>query len=124
VMSAPRYDDNVSRTVSILTLSARIAESGSITHLPENVRPVGWAAVYVGADESWERVAERRTNEEIEPLLKAIETAQPPAESAHLYLSVESWRDASLAVDGRAARDLAARPGGGRDAPRCPGSHQ
>ena len=33
-MSAPRYDDNVSRTVSILTLSARIAESGSITRLP------------------------------------------------------------------------------------------
>lgn len=59
-MSAPRCDDNVSRTVSILTLSTRIAESGSITHLPENVRPVGWTALYAGADESWERVAEER----------------------------------------------------------------
>lgn len=106
-MSAPRYDDNVSRTVSILTLSARIAESGSITHLPENVRPVGWAALYAGAGETWERVAERRTNEAIEPLLKAIETAQPPAESAHLYLSVESWRRAAAAETRRTAKDKA-----------------
>ncbi|TQK49871.1 hypothetical protein FBY35_0147 [Streptomyces sp. SLBN-118] len=59
-MSAARYDDDVSRAVSILTLSARIAESGSITHLPESVRPVGWAALYVGADETWERTAERQ----------------------------------------------------------------
>ncbi|MEU4499216.1 hypothetical protein AB0F96_38660 [Streptomyces sp. NPDC023998] len=106
-MSAPRYDDNVSRTVSILTLSARIAESGSITHLPENVRPVSWAALYAGADETWERVAERRTNEAIDPLLKAIETAQPPAESAHLYLSVESWRRAAAAETRRTAKDKA-----------------
>ncbi|MFE6157053.1 hypothetical protein [Streptomyces sp. NPDC057889] len=46
--------------VSVLTLSARIAESGGITHLPESVRPEGWAAHYAGAEQSWERVAEAR----------------------------------------------------------------
>ncbi|MET7717729.1 hypothetical protein [Streptomyces sp. NPDC005407] len=106
-MSAPRYDENVSRTVSILTLSARIAESGSITHLPENVRPVSWTALNVGAAETWERVAERRTNEAIEPLLKAIETAQPPAETPHLYLSVESWRRAAAVETRRTAKGKA-----------------
>jgi hypothetical protein len=63
--------------------------------------------VYVGAAETWERVAERRTNEEIESLLKAIETGEPPAEVAHLRPSVERWRAAKVAETRRTAKDKA-----------------
>jgi hypothetical protein len=95
--------DTVSQSVSVLTLSARIAESGSVTHLPETVRPVGWAAHYAGAEQPWERVAEARVNQEVAPLLAEIATAEPPADVAHLYASVESWRRAAVAETRRAA---------------------
>lgn len=70
--------DTVSQSVSVLTLSARIGESGSITHLPEIVRPVGWAAYYAGAEQLWEGVSEAR----VAPLLTEIATAEPPADGA------------------------------------------
>ncbi|WP_329583790.1 hypothetical protein [Streptomyces sp. NBC_01361] len=100
-MSAPTAN-TVSQSVSVLTLSARIAESGSITHLPENVRPVGWAAHYARAEQSWERVAEARVNQEVATLLAEIATAAPPAD-VHLYSSVEGWRRASVEQTRRTA---------------------
>lgn len=57
-------------TVSVLPLSARIAESGSIAHLPETVR-------LAGAERSWEQVADARVNQEVAPLLAKIATAEP-----------------------------------------------
>ncbi|MER7112310.1 hypothetical protein [Streptomyces sp. NPDC000229] len=101
-MSA-RTAETVSQLVSVLTLSARIAESGSITHLPETVRPVGWTAHSAGAEQSWERVAEARENQEVAPLLAEIARAEPPADVAHLYVSVESWRRAAVAEMRRTA---------------------
>ncbi|MDQ1013202.1 hypothetical protein QFZ82_007687 [Streptomyces sp. V4I23] len=105
-MSA-RTAETVSQLVSVLTLSARIAESGSITHLPETVRPVGWAAHYAGAEQPWERVAEARVNQEVVPLLAEIARAEPPADVAHLYVSVESWRRAAVAETRRTASEEA-----------------
>ncbi|GGW69861.1 hypothetical protein [Streptomyces xantholiticus] len=101
-MSAHTFDI-VSQLVSVLTLSARIAESGSITHLPETVRPVGWAAHYAGAELSWERVAEARVSQEVAPLLAEIASAELPADVAHRYASVESWRRAAVAETRRIA---------------------
>ncbi|MDQ0938937.1 hypothetical protein [Streptomyces sp. V1I1] len=99
--------ETVSQSVSVLTLSVRIAESGSITHLPETVRPLGWAAQYAGAEQPWERVAEARVNQEAAPLLAEIARAEPPADVAHLYASVESWRRAAAAETRRTAKDKA-----------------
>ncbi|MEJ8639959.1 hypothetical protein [Streptomyces sp. MS2.AVA.5] len=93
----------VSESVSVLTLSARIAESGSITYLPDTVRAVDWAAHYAGADQPWERVAEARVNQEVAPLLAEIAMAELPADVAHLYASVESWRRATVAETRRTA---------------------
>ncbi|MDQ0847786.1 hypothetical protein [Streptomyces sp. V1I6] len=101
-MSA-RTAETVSQLVSVLTVSARIAESGSVTYLPETVRPVGWAAHYVGAGQSWERVAEARVDQEVAPLLAGIARAEPRADVAHLYVSVESWRRAAVAETRRTA---------------------
>lgn len=95
--------ETVSQSVSILTLSARIAESGSITHLPETIRPVSWAVHYAGAEQPWERAAEARVNQEVAPLLAEIATAEPPADVAHLYASVDSWRRAAVAETRRTA---------------------
>ncbi|MFB8442677.1 hypothetical protein ACFC7A_26865 [Streptomyces niveus] len=102
-MSAIRAEAAVSKTVSTLTLSARISESGSVTHLAENVRPVSWASVYWQTGETWERVAEQRVNEEMERLLARVATAQPPA--GHRFLSAESWRYAEKAAIRRAEWD-------------------
>jgi hypothetical protein len=48
-------------------------------------------------------VAEARVNREVGPLLTAIATAEPPADVAHLYVSVESWRRAAVAETRRTA---------------------
>lgn len=98
-----RSAESVSQSVSVLTLSARIAESGCITDQRETVRPVGWSAVYAAADRSWERVAEARVNREVGPLLTAIAMGEPAADVAHLYVSVESWRYATVAETRRIA---------------------
>ncbi|WP_455361813.1 hypothetical protein [Streptomyces sp. SYSU K21746] len=42
-------------------------------------------------------------NQEVAPLLAEIATAQPPADVAHLYASVESWRRAAVAETRRTA---------------------
>ncbi|MEV5203243.1 hypothetical protein [Streptomyces sp. NPDC053720] len=84
-----------SRSVSILTLSARIAESGDVTPLPETTRPVGWAEHYVRAGQNWQRMAEARVNEELAPLLAEIKTAKPAANVEYLYPSLEGWRSAT-----------------------------
>ncbi|MEU9065198.1 hypothetical protein AB0D13_41885 [Streptomyces sp. NPDC048430] len=88
-------EDTVSQSVSVLTLSARITESGSVTPLPETVRPVSWAAHYAATQQSWERVAEARVNDEVAPIL--IETAKPASDVAYLYGSVERWQRATVA---------------------------
>jgi hypothetical protein len=93
--------------VSVLTLSARIAESGGITHLPQTVWAVGWAAHSAGAEQPWERVAEARVSQEVAPVLAEIATAEPPADVAHLYVSVESWRRAAVAEVCRTASEEA-----------------
>ncbi|MFE5108269.1 hypothetical protein [Streptomyces sp. NPDC056663] len=98
-----RSAETVSQSVSVLTLSARIAESGGITNRPDTVRPVGWSAVYAAADRSWERVAEARVNRVVGPLLTAIASAVPPADVAHLYASVEGWRRTAVAQTRRTA---------------------
>ncbi|MEU5109619.1 hypothetical protein AB0H07_46550, partial [Streptomyces sp. NPDC021354] len=101
----PRSDETVSQSVSVLTLSVRIAESGSVTHLPECVCPVSWAAFYTASGQDWQRVAEKRVNEEVQPLLDEIATAEPPADVANLWPSVERWRAATAAEANRDARN-------------------
>lgn len=88
-------DVTVSQSVSVLTLSARIGESGSITHLPETVRPVDWTAHYAGAEQPWQRVADARTNQEVAPLLAELATAKPPADLGW-YSSAEHWRSVEI----------------------------
>lgn len=48
-------------------------------------------------------MAEARVNREVGPLLTAIATAEPAADVAHRYASVESWRRAAVAQMRRTA---------------------
>ncbi|MFD9729801.1 hypothetical protein [Streptomyces sp. NPDC059072] len=102
-------DDTESRTVSTLRLSARISESGQITHLPETIRPVRWTDLWARAGQSHnlERTIQLRVRAWVDPLLKAIETEAMPAEEAHRYKSEEAWRAAAIRQTRRRATDQA-----------------
>ncbi|MFE9007527.1 hypothetical protein ACFYOY_36310, partial [Streptomyces sp. NPDC007875] len=89
----PSSAECVSQTVRILELSARVAESGHITHLPVKITPVGWAAWYRG---DWQLVAQTRMNDEVRRLKTEIETAEPPADVAHLWPSAQEWRASTV----------------------------
>lgn len=64
-------------------------------------------AHYAGAEQHWGRVAEACVNQEVAPLLAEIASAEPPADVAHLYASVESWRRAAVAETRRTASNEA-----------------
>ncbi|MFC6511442.1 hypothetical protein ACFQFR_00005 [Streptomyces goshikiensis] len=100
-------DETESRTVSTLTMSARISESGRITPLPETVRPVRWTELWARSGKSLDRIVQLRVKAWVEPLLKAIETKAMPADSAHLWKSQEQWRAATIRETRRKATDQA-----------------
>lgn len=100
-------DETESQTVSTLTLSARISESGRITPLPETIRPVRWTDLWSRSGQSLERVIQLRVKAWVDPLLKAAETKAMPADSAHLWKSEEHWRAATIRETRRKATDQA-----------------
>ncbi|MFD9420932.1 hypothetical protein ACFWC9_40670 [Streptomyces goshikiensis] len=100
-------DETESRTVSTLTMSARISESGRITPLPEAVRPVRWTDLWARSGKSLDRLVHLRVKAWVDPLLKAIETEAMPADSAHRWKSQEQWRAATIRETRRKTTDQA-----------------